>query len=186
MHYHLTLPLLLLLLTAFASAIDIHDYPDESHCAGGYALYRDAKPDTCYHWGGDLSSSFGFYAIPKNWRISTRSHIGGSCHNVAMVRDSNGRDSVCHGAKKPGYNYTGAGYSFINGEKRGEVVKAKDGKRECRGPDAFVYEGGPTYELGGVDEETVQTMVSVSPAREIGIEEDEDANRFCSEKHPNY
>jgi hypothetical protein len=159
MHY-LTL-IVSLFLTAFTSAIDIHDFPDESHCAGDYALYRDTQPNICYHWHGmSYSSSYGFYAIPKNWRISTRSHVGDYCHNVAMVKDSNGRDTICHGAKKPGYNYTGAGYSFIN-DKRGEPVVAANGKKECRGPDALIYDGGPTYELKGVDEATAQTMVSV-------------------------
>lgn len=166
MHY-LAPILALLFLTAFASAIDIHDFPDESHCNGDYALYRDAQPDGCYHWGGDLSSSYGFFAIPKNWRISTRSHNGGSCHNLVMVKNSNGRDVVCHGAKKPYYGYTGAGYSFIN-DKRGEPVAAANGTKECRGPDALVYRGGPTYELNGVDEATVQTMVSVPLRGRLG------------------
>ncbi|KAG9204719.1 hypothetical protein G6514_000503 [Epicoccum nigrum] len=153
MHYLTTL----LFLTAAASAIDIREFPDESHCAGDYFLYRDAKPNICYTSGEESkSSSFGFYAIPKNWRISTRSHTGWMCKVIKWVRDSNGRDTVCHGAKKPLHNYEGAGYSFIN--KRGEPVAGAAGSRECRGPDVLVYEHGPTYDLKGLDEATVKMM----------------------------
>ena len=186
MHF-LIIILALTALTAPAWAIDIHDYPDESHCKGDYAAHRDVNPDICInggHWGavnsGIRSSSFGFYAIPKDWRISTRSHKGDICKEVAMVIESNGATWVCHGDKKPQYRYTGAGYSFINDKKR--EAWAADGPKECRGPDALVYKDGPTYELNGADEADVKIMVS-GPTKKFGRE---GANRFCSERYPNH
>jgi hypothetical protein len=175
MHY-LTI---ILALAAAAWAIDIRAFGSNSHCQGRYGFYVGAQPDVCYHYAdGTKKSSYGFYAIPKDWRISTRSHGGGDCKDVLMVRDSNGATWVCHGDKGPNWEYSGAGYSFIN-DKKAEAVAADD-TRDCQGPDGIVFEDGETYEFKGVDEATVQTMVSGPYEEDLN----EDTNSSCSEKYP--
>jgi hypothetical protein len=183
MHYFT----IILALATAAWAIDLRSYLHDSHCHGRYGKYIGANPDLCYYMpedskNGAFVSSFAFYAIPKDWRLSTRSYGGKKCKDVLMTLKSDGATWLCHGDQKPKWEYSGAGYSFIN-DKEGEAVAdtlAPDNTRDCQGPDAIVFEDGETYEFKDVDAATVKTMVSNSYKEDLN----EDTNSSCSEKYP--
>ena len=163
MHYFA----IILALAAATWAIDIRAFIGDSHCHDRYGYKVGAQPDTCYHYYDNSGmSSFGFYAIPKDWRISTRGHGGGNCKDVLRTQDSNGATWVCHGDKRPKYEYTGAGYSFIN--KKAELAEtqpAADDAGECKGMDGIVFENGGTYDLKDADEADKKIMVSAPALR---------------------
>ncbi|CAN9375110.1 unnamed protein product [Alternaria alternata] len=141
-------------LAAAVAAIDIQGHI-ESHCGGGNRVtFTNVNPDRCYATGG-VSWAYSFRAIPTNWRLSTRSHGGGNCGPIIHVFDSNGRDLVCHGGEVNNVEYTGAGYSFIN--KRRSTDVASD-SQDCIKPDLLEIEGGSTYNLLDLEDETYKTM----------------------------
>lgn len=152
---------IILALTAASSAIDIRAFL-ESHCrdVGRTVSWVGVQPDRCYATGG-VSWSYGFFAIPTNWRLSTRSHVSGGCGPILHVFDSNGADFVCHGGEVNNVEYTGAGYSFIN-KKRSTDIAVEN--QECETPDTLNMEDGLTYRLKGLEESTWKSMVC-SPRR---------------------
>ncbi|KAL1794607.1 hypothetical protein ACET3X_006423 [Alternaria dauci] len=142
-------------LAAAVAAIDIQGHI-ESHCGGGNRVtFTNVSPDRCYATGG-ISWAYSFRAIPTDWRLSTRSHGGGGCGFIFHVFDSNGRDLVCHGGDVNNVEYTGAGYSFINRKRSEDVAVAS---QDCIKPDLLEIEGGPTYNLLGLEDETYKTML---------------------------
>ncbi|CAN9117212.1 unnamed protein product [Alternaria alternata] len=146
---------IILALTAAVSAIDIRAH-NESHCKGVTSTYKNAQPDRCYA-GGGVSYAWSFVAIPTNWKLSTRSHQGGNCKELVHTFNSNGKDSVCHGAPVNNVLYTGAGYGFIN-KKRSENI-ALDSEDCVWKPDLLTLEDGTTYTLTDVEEETAKIIV---------------------------
>lgn len=159
MHY-ITPLLALLFFTAFASAIEIRTYYGTT-CKYKHFWWTNAEPDICHTlWNASTGmGSYSFVFVPKDWRLSTRSHDGGGCKNTVMVVETGGNDWVCHGDRDHNtWDYTGGGYSFMN-SKRDQAVAAND-TRDCRGPDGMVVDDGETYHFKGADEATVQNMVS--------------------------
>lgn len=159
MHY-ITPLLALLFFTAFASAIEIRAYYGTT-CKYKHFWWTNAEPDICHTlWNASTGmGSYSFVFVPKDWRLSTRSHDGGGCKNTVMVVETGGNDWVCHGDRDHNtWDYTDGGYSFMN-SKRDQAVAAND-TRDCRGPDGMVFDDGETYHFKGADEATVQNMVS--------------------------
>jgi hypothetical protein len=155
MQYHYTI----LVLTAAVSAIDIRGHI-ESHCGGGNVVsFFNVVADRCYATSG-ISWAYSFVAIPRDWTLETRSHRGGNCNEIVHRFNSNGQETVCHGAAVNNLDYTGAGFSFLN-RKRSENA-AFDGQA-CEKPDPLTLEGGPSYTLSGLEDATLKTMVKSSP-----------------------
>lgn len=147
----------ILAITAVISAIDIRCHVKE-HCRCSVLSWVNAAPDKCYA-SGSVCWAMQFVAIPKNWRLSTRSHKNDGCKDIVHVFNSNGRDSVCHDAPEKRVAYTGASYSFINKKRSKDVVAFDD--QDCVKPDFLTIENGPTYTLAGLDDETVKIMVHI-------------------------
>ncbi|KAG9188864.1 hypothetical protein G6011_07569 [Alternaria panax] len=141
-------------LASAISAIDIQGHI-ESHCGGGNRVtFTNVVANQCYATGG-ISWAYSFRAIPRNWRLSTRSHEGGNCGEIVHVFDSNGVDLVCHGADVNNLPYTGAGFSLINKKRPIEVASSS---QDCIKPYLLEIEDGSTYTLLGLGDETYQTM----------------------------
>lgn len=81
---------------------------------------------------------------------------GGNCKELVHTFNSNGKDSVCHGAPVNNVLYTGAGYGFIN-KKRSENI-ALDSEDCVWKPDLLTLKDGTMYTLTDVEEETAKIM----------------------------
>jgi hypothetical protein len=150
-------PILLSLATA-ASAIDIRFFTG-SKCNGGAELQCGGiGANTCCQIGYKVSS-IGFFAIPTNWNVVTRSYVNGNaCRGSDKANEfrNNGAATVCHGTQGLfAGNYRGGGYSFVSKRR---AIDASD-EEACVKPNLLVLEDGQKYKIDGLDDDVTEQMV---------------------------
>jgi hypothetical protein len=151
---------LILPLATVASAIDIRFFSGMKCNVGAFRACGNINPESCCHID-HKANSVGFFAVPVNWHLVTRSYVdkkGTLCFgdDKANEFNSNGATTVCHGTSGifPG-NYRGAGYSFI--DKR-RATDTSD-KQACVKPNLLVLEDGKKYKIDELDNDLTEHMV---------------------------
>ncbi|OAG01065.1 uncharacterized protein CC84DRAFT_1209134 [Paraphaeosphaeria sporulosa] len=160
--------LLLLLFAAATLAIDIR-FGGTKDCKGVVASCLNQAPNRCcYLPNGRQSSHISFGAVPGDWKITMRGHVGSNC-DLAITA---GGDSFGSGGNLQDYCYFGGSPAFIaSGDyffRSEKVDSSTNSPTDGSLVNGLILEDGTEYPLDGLDEDAIAEAVDAAFNGTIG------------------
>ncbi|KAF9729223.1 hypothetical protein PMIN06_000125 [Paraphaeosphaeria minitans] len=156
------------LFVAAVSAIDIR-FGSTKGCKGvGASCLNFAPNRCCYLPDGRQSSHISFVAVPGNWKITMRGHVGSNCDSTSTA----GGDSAGSGGSLQEYCYFGGSPAFI--ASGNYLFHSEKADASTTTPingslvNALILEDGTKYPLDGLDEDAIAEAVDATFNGTIG------------------